>query len=363
VSDSEQDRRHIPDLTASKPQPTTTFTREDARIRTFEILGEPNRIERMRRLCELLATVDGANWRDVINGFTRQISTSGISRREEWRLIMARIAAVAGQAAIDEALQGGKQEQERVPLLLTGWAADDPKAAVSWLEAQPKEMQAALANSLINGLAEGNPQEAIAFLAAHPEITNLASQMIDGLSQGGGLVAGDQLLAAVRGRSEISDQTKGSIFFNIAMRRLELAHQSEQRASFLDWADRYIGPEFMGPMAAKHIVTFAAESDATAALRWVEERSGRWTQQHESVIYPVLAHAMQAQSPEQFEAWIGARRDHPHHGPMLEAAATALLQRGDAEGAMRMVNLAVTADARTRIEQLVQKAQAAGTGK
>ena len=115
----------------------------------------------------------------------------------------------------------------------------------------------------------------------------------------------------------------------------------------------------MGPMAAKGIVNFAAQTDATAALKWVDERSGRWTAEHEAVIYPALAQAMQKQSPEQFNAWMNAHRDHPHHDAMVEAATTTLLQRGDIEGAMRMVNSAVSPEARTRLEQSLQKAQAA----
>ena len=164
------------DVSRSLRRTGSVLTSEDARIRTLEALGEPNRIERMQQLCDLLTAVDGTNWREVIEGFSRQTSTSGISRPDEWRLILARIAEVAGSVAIEEALGSGKpQDQERVPVLLTGWAAREPKAAIAWLEAQPKEMQAALANSLINGLAQGNPEDAIAFLAAHPEIGNLGS--------------------------------------------------------------------------------------------------------------------------------------------------------------------------------------------
>jgi len=222
-------------------------------------------------------------------------------------------------------------------------------------------MQAVLANSLINGLAQGNPQDALAFIKAHPEIGNLGSQMIEGLAHGGGLLAGDEILAALRGRSDIPDHTKGSIFFNLAMRRLHLADQSGTRAAVLDWADRYIGPELMGPMAAKSIVNFAAQTDARAALAWVDERSGRWTAEHEAVIYPALAQALQTQSPEQFEAWMNAHRDHPQHDPMVEAAATALLKRGDIEGAMRMGNSVISPEARARLEQSVQKARAGST--
>ena len=363
IADDDTQRRHAVDLAPTVARTESALTPEEARIRTFEVLGEANRVERMRRLCDLLTAVDATNWREVIDGFSRQTSTSGISRPDEWRLILARIAEVAGRVAIEEALASGtRQDQERVPLLLTGWAAREPKAAIAWLEAQPKEAQAALANSLINGLAQGSPQDAIAFLGAHPEIGNLGSQMIEGLAHGGGLLAGDQLLAAIRGRSDIPDHTKGSIFFNLAMRRLMLAEQTGASASFLNWADGYIGPEFMGPQAAKGIVNFAAQTDATAALKWVDERSDRWTAEHEAVIYPVLAQAMQKQSPEKFDAWMSANRDHPHHDGMVEAATTTLLKRGDIEGARRLVNSAVSPEARTRLEQSLQKAQAAAKG-
>lgn len=45
---------------------------EQARARAFDVLSEPNRVTRFRRLTELLEEVTTDNWREVLDAFVRQ---------------------------------------------------------------------------------------------------------------------------------------------------------------------------------------------------------------------------------------------------------------------------------------------------
>lgn len=335
---------------------------EQAKVEIFETLAVPNRIERLRRLCELAGSVTAENWREMLEAFDRQTLSSGRFNREELRIVLERVGEVAGSAAIEEAFGSSKpQDRSRVSLLLTGWASVDPKSAQGWLEAQPPETRTSLAGPLINGMARIDPQLAVTFLATDaPEMRDmLVPQMTDEIIQRGGLRESDDLLAAIRARDDIPYEIKGSVFGGAAMRRIELARMRGEPAEVLDWSDRYIGgTALMGPKATTAMVRSAAQADAPGTFEWIEAREGRWTQEQEASIFPAIAEAMQKQAPEQFAAWMEAHPDHPQRDGMMAAIAMQFARGGDRQQARRWSETIQDADARATVEKALDAPQA-----
>ncbi|MEO8351861.1 MAG: hypothetical protein ABI680_09015 [Chthoniobacteraceae bacterium] len=304
-----------PDVSSPRP----ALSGDQARVEIFEVLAVPNRIERLRRLCELLANVSVENWRETLDGFQRQVLSSGRFNRDESRLIFERIGEVAGKAALEEIRESSTgQDQGNALLLMTGWAGSDPNAAQAWLDMQKPDLRNKLAPAVLNGLARSDPQSAVTFLASHvpDRRDNLVPQMTDEIIQRGGVRESDDLLAAMRARDDIPYEIKGSVFGGAAGRQIELARLRGEPETLLDWADKYIGgTPLMGPIATTDIVRFAAQSDAPRTLDWIEAREGRWTPEQEAAIYPAIALAMEKAAPAELESWMNS---HPNH-PQLDA--------------------------------------------
>jgi hypothetical protein len=316
---------------------------DQARARTFEVLSVPDRVDRMRQLCELLRSATAENWRGIVDAFIRQTTTMGRRQTDEFRFAMERVGEVAGSAAIEEVRASNKfgdmEDAQRSAqfLMTTGWAAADPKAAQAWLEVQPPEVQKMLATGLIDGMAQSDPKSALAFAAARgPDFwKTVAAQIANGAFQHGGFREGAELLATVRERGDITVFMKRTLFYEFAMRQIDAARLRGESAGALDWADQYIDSSLMGPLAAKEIVNFAAHGDLPATLNWIEARADRWTPEQAAIVFPAIAQAMQTQAPEQFAAWMNANPEHPQHDVMAQAVARQLLQNGNPGEARR----------------------------
>ncbi|HET6410021.1 MAG TPA: hypothetical protein VFG14_19175, partial [Chthoniobacteraceae bacterium] len=95
---------------------------EQARTVTFELLGEPNRIKRLSRLCELLDRVTPENWREVMDAFVRQTAFEGREHDAEWKLMLHRVGEVGGVDGVVAALnENGAGREHRARHLFEGW--------------------------------------------------------------------------------------------------------------------------------------------------------------------------------------------------------------------------------------------------
>lgn len=334
------------------------ITPEEARMRTFELLAEPNRVERMRRLCELLPSVTTANWRDVLSAFDLQMHAEGRKSTDNWDIVLERIGEVAGAAALDDALSPDHSvDRHRVGWMLKGWLSNDPKGGIQWFATQPAATQEWLINDFVIGISRTDPKQALTMAAQQSQNVwnGTIPYILANAVQLGGLRANEELLVAMRDRPDIPDTMKGMAFGNTALRRIDIARTRDQPLSVLDWANQYVGQEFMGPNASREIVAFAAEKDPRATMNWIENHQGEWTPRQEAAIYPLIAQAMQAQKPEEFAAWMIANPDHPQRDLMLEGASRHWIQSGNLEEARRLTNSVVNPQARARLEQSLRQ--------
>jgi hypothetical protein len=344
--------------TAARP----ILTSEQARVRTFQLLAEPNRIDRMRQLCDLLPSVTAENWHDVLAAFDLQMQEEGRQSDDDWFLILERIGEVAGAAALVDAVVSDKPfDRQRVSWLLKGWLARDPKEAAKWFEAQRQETQQALMGDFVTGISRSDPKQALLIAGQQPQ--NIYHGAIPSIManavQIGGLRATDELLLAIRDRSDIPDPMKGDVFGNTALRRIDIARARGEPMSVLDWAGQYVGQEFMGPNATREIVSFAAKKDVRATMRWIDANAGKWTLRQEEAVFPVIAQAMRLQVPEEFTAWVNGQPDDRQRDLMLEGASRFLIQSRKMEEARRLSNGVVNPDVRARLEQLLRQSEAA----
>jgi hypothetical protein len=354
------DRAPTSSFEAGEREKREVLMGEQARVRMFEAANVPSQTQRLGRICALMASVTAENWRDIVDGLTRQTLTSGRLNREEWRIVLQRVGEVAGKAAIMEAFESTKpQEQERVPQLLTGWASADPTAAIAWMEEQGEQMQKLLANPLIGGLARTDPQAALTFLSTHmPEMRDgIMPGIIDAIIQNSGQREGDNFLRALQTNAQIPDPVKGSVFGAFAMRQIELARLRGEPSAVLDWADGYIGSAAVGPKALTAIVSSAASADAPATMEWVAARAGRWNPLQESAVWPAVALAMQAQAPEKLSEWISANPNHPQRDLMAKALAQQQMQHRDYESAMAWAQMISDTELKAALAKSIQTQQ------
>jgi hypothetical protein len=350
------DRRPMPAPASAR----VAITPEEARLRTFELLAEPNRVERMRQLCELLPSVTSGNWRNVLAAFDLQMHAEGRKSTDNWDIILERIGEVAGAAALDEALSGaGPVDQHQVGWILKGWLAKNLKEGMQWFATQPAATQQWLINDFVIGVSRTDPQQAVTMAGQqsqnvwHTTIPFILANTV----QLGGLRANDELLRAIGNRTDIPDPMKGDAFGNTALRHIDIARTGDQPLSVLDWANQYVGQEFMGPNASREIVAFAADRDPRATMNWIDAHRGKWTPRQEAAVYPLIGQVMQTKAPEEFAAWINGNPDHPQRDLMLEGASRYWIQSGNLEEARRLTNSVSDPQVRARLEQSVRQLQ------
>jgi hypothetical protein len=121
------------------------LTQQNTKVRTFQILSENNRLERIRQMCELLRQVTPGNWKEVVEAFRRQTIAQGRTHGDLWDLMLERVGEVAGATAVAEmATSTDVNEQKRAGTIFKGWAATNPKEAVQWFNQQSAELQSKL---------------------------------------------------------------------------------------------------------------------------------------------------------------------------------------------------------------------------
>ena len=309
----------------------STLPSDQARARAFEILAIPNRLERMRRLAQLIAQVDTQNWREIVEGCTRQTTSELRLNRNELELIFARIGEVAGATAITEALASpNRDDQTRVAVLLTGWAAADPNAAAAWFQTQPSEWQKGNLRPFIGGLSQMEPIKAMQFALLEANTVQqqgLVSNIVDNAIQLWGFREAERLFTPLMGGPDSEENPKGRIFAALADRRIAVSRLGNNATDTLDWLDKYAYPTSpVGPMAMNRLMENAARSDPIATINLVDERRDRL--RHTQAAYETAAAALLAHNPAQFAAWIDGHPDHPEHDRVIGKWSHAIWHSG-----------------------------------
>jgi hypothetical protein len=326
---------------SNEPRKVEVLKNEEARVRTFQLLAEPNRLKRMRAICELLESVSPENWRGVIDAFMRQ-STKGFRTHSiEWNLMIERVGEVMGAVAVEEAIGSDKKnDRDRGRALLIGWAAGNPTAATEWFKAQSPEIQAQYLQPFLNGLSRTDPQSALTMVMAQSQDVQekIIPDIIDNAIQKGGFREAEQLLEPLIGRTDIDDGTRGKLFSKLAHRRITVGKVTDDPMEALDWFAGYLRyPKSpAGPMATTVIFQTAATNDPLATMNWLDQHADTIGKYHGDLAYPIVARALFAKAPEQFDAWIAKNPDHPSRDRVVEAVTYSMIQGGNLERAAQL---------------------------
>lgn len=359
-SEGDTSRASFDERIASIASAHVALTGDEARALTFEVLAEPNRIERMRKLCELLPSVTSENWRAALDGFQRQMRTEGRMSSDNWDIMLERVGEVAGAAALADALSSEEpRDQHRVGWLFKGWLARDPKAGVEWFQAQAAETQKSLRSELAVGVSRADPKQAIELVVVHPELRGQATNIMANAIQRSGFRGAEELLASISARSDIADAMKGDFFLALSQRKLRMIADSQGGASAaLDWLDAYIGQPYVGANASRGFFGRAAAADPQATMTWLEARADRLTPDQAEAAAASATQTWQGQAPEQFKAWMNANPDHPLHDAMAQNAASSLARNGSIDEARQWEATIRNPAVRATLDQLIQKAEA-----
>jgi hypothetical protein len=341
-----------------RPQNGSVITAENARLRAFEALASPDKFERMRHLCDVLAQVTTENWREVMKGLLRRATTQEGVRADEWNLALEQIGRIAGPAALEETLGSPNLfEQERAQGLLIGFADSNPKMAREWFDAQPPQMQERLLDSLLTGLGRSEPAHAIAIALTRPPPTQgrLVPAIVGSVVERGGFTAADSLLSSIVSRADLSDQDKRNVFWAIAQKKIAISKIDGDPFAAATWLESYLGNAYVGPAALKDILSLPAQTEPTRTIDRIDAHGAALAPEQSQLGWQVIAQAWRAKAPEEFTRWIDANPTHPQHDRMAEATAQDLLRGGHVDDARNWVARIVDDTMRKRVEQMFQQ--------
>jgi hypothetical protein len=329
---------------AESAEASSAPSSDQTRAQMFELLSEPNHVTRIHRLSEMLAHITPENWRGALEAFHIQTKAEGRLQPDEWKLMIERVAEVAGAEALADALRSESSALvPRARLLLTGFAAANPTAALEWFQAQPPERQQQFFNNLISGLGRSDPKRAMTLILDQPrEIwqPNVTS-IVDGAIQSGGFRAAEDLLVSIKSRSDVSLDFKGKVLMDLLERHIT---NYTEPMEVLEWFDPHVS--LAGPITIRKSLSAAAKVDPMKTLGWLEERADRIAPKQVPVAYAAIAEVLQAQNPAQFVAWMNANPNHPQHDSMAQVAINTFLQSGNFDEARRW--MATIGDPRMR---------------
>ena len=329
---------------------------QQARLLTFSVLSEPNRIARLRQLCELLERVDKDNWHDVVDAFVVQTAKEGRVHDTEWNTLMERIGEVDGLQAITQHLSSGNKDPYPLRSYMTGWAGTDPSAATAWFQEQDAATRKQLTQPFLDGLSRTDPARALAIAMQLPgeNQAELTSMIAGNAVQRGGFREGEALLATLLGRADVTDATRSAMFSVLAKRKIHMAGVIPNPVETLDWFAKYVaGPTPpANPAAAREIFNAAARRNPEATLNWLEQ-NGKMGAEISEAAYLSVGQAMYGQDAKRFVEWADSHRDHPQCETMVAEAVRLSAFSGRIEEAQQWAARVQSPERRAQLEGLI----------
>ena len=319
-----------------------TLTGEQARERVFYCLSKTDRIERIRLLCELLASVTKDNWKEVEDAFSRQQSKEFRITNWERELMIDRLGQIAGGDDVEAALIAANgQSPVRAGALLRGWAGAEPRKALAWFEGQKPEVQRSILGDFLTGLSLQEPKRAMDIILRYGEeekdycIWRIVSNAI----QRDGFHGAEAMFGSLMADSSVDESARGKVFISLLTRRFDVAKSLGQPADNLDWYDGYLRPGSpAGPHATELIIADAAKSDAVGTAKWLDERDARLSPTQQQSAYSAMARSYLNAAPDQCVVWIEQHAEHPQYDAMVQATAAGLAAKGKFDEVRRLVS-------------------------
>lgn len=317
-----------------------TFHNSEARAQTFEMLREPDRMERVRKLCNLLATVTRENWRDVFEGFRRQAAVEGRIGDEEWNLMLRQIGRVAGADAMKFLESEKLDEPNKVLTVYSGWAETDPRAAKAWGGNNIHQLDSTQrSEAFYRGAASGDPEVALEIAFETPQTKRVYEIIIEGAIQRGGLKGADELVTSVltdKSSAQEKFGQRGWLFGALVESHIKAARSANDPARVLGWLDAHLGQQYIDGEAVYHATHYAAEANPSTTLDWISDRADRMTEQHAWWCVRDAADAWRKKDSDQFAEWVKTNADHPLLERIVTGAwAAPVIYHGQGETARR----------------------------
>lgn len=129
-----------------------TLSHEEPDSTLFSILRSPDPVVRMRKFGWLLDTLDARGIAKALEAF--ESLPHGTDRTQEFNLLLYRFAQLDGGEAVEYAgeLEQHWMQREALYHILSGWATEDPEAALAWAQAKGDDNPLLL--GVINGIAQ-----------------------------------------------------------------------------------------------------------------------------------------------------------------------------------------------------------------
>lgn len=226
-----------------------------------EAFSDPNPLKREIAFAKLLDGLTAENAEQI-----REQMRGGRANGDQWRLFQYAWGSVDGVGALAAAQEIERDDwrQGAISQALSGFASEDPRAAIEWLNGMEAEERGRYQDELVSGLADGDLSVARDYVLGLVESGDRrAPEMM-------GIVAGEQLrkdgpVAAAAWAERLPDgAAKGA-----AMDRVANAYVARDPVAAAEWAEKYATADF-GARVIEEVGDEWAERDPVAAVNWLE---------------------------------------------------------------------------------------------
>ncbi len=235
--------------------------------------AEPNEIQRWAKFSESMKAMTKANWREYLEGCTRQTIQTGATFNEQWELALTRIGEVAGK----EALEAWKAEEAATGKFtkcwrgMVGWAAQDPAGARAWWEALAAgEMKNQLAGALVWGLSQKSADEVTKFFLNAPDWVQqrVGGDAVRALTIAGDFNASAKFVAAWSDKLGKDADGPRKLFGEVIRIRQGAANLESKPEATCQWLLAHGGQKYLNLEGVKSAALAWAAKDPAKAFQW-----------------------------------------------------------------------------------------------
>ncbi|MEM0897338.1 MAG: hypothetical protein AAGJ79_10665 [Verrucomicrobiota bacterium] len=303
-------------------------------------LDSGNELERMAAVVEMLQSMTPENWLDLRHAFFLQTVESGRMHNEEFILFMKQAGAVGGQEVMKQLWSERKVQDTR--WALEGWAADDPDAAIAWMEGQASDQQVRMLwGSMIDGVAQSDPEKAFGMLESLPVsqreefLGNAVEKAIQ--ASGTDVVAEifEESLLRIRESGEgQGDGYVAAFFKELNQHKLHQATVEKGEGmknygwgggnkgdEYTEWLQKYDAENLLEPMDLFHAAKL--HDSPENAMEWVLGFENTTQSEGMESMIKLGVGEWNRGDPEGLDAWLAANKDHQLHDAIMSGRDSA----------------------------------------
>lgn len=323
----------IAEHAANKAADASVAAANPSRERLAPALKERNRLTRLKHVLDWTESINEGNWREAFDVWLRSGASSAYARDIEARVVMEKIGAMGGVAAL-EAIADSSRDLGTITWRsrqgVAGWASRNPQEAMDWvlkLQAIPGQ-SAYLGGEVRGGLMEGLTQSDM----------NLSRQLSGQVREGWrdehfrGIIEnmerngeGAEGVKAWIEQSRQDGKDPGfttQLISTYVERELELLQAGGGDAGIYDWVASQSGRPGSPPELPAAVAASMARSHPEQAMDWLSHLPAE-SLPPETISNSVSRVLTEWQSlrPEGVAAWLAANPNHPLRAAVRSAAA------------------------------------------